>query len=123
MYKLIDVLGQSIPLTIESNNHMKTNFGAFMSIFLFLVGIGTFLGFGIDIFYKLKPRLNFNRNINDAIPNMTITDRNFLFSIYDQYTDEEIPDFSRRFTVSFDYFNTTDGSFNMIQRIPFEKCS
>ncbi len=93
-----------MPLTIESNSFMKTKFGAFMSILLFLMVIGAFLGFGIDIFYKFQPRVTFNRNTNEGIPELNVTDQNFLFSVYDQYTDEQIPDFFRRFAISFDYF-------------------
>ncbi len=123
MLKHIDVLGPPVTLTIESNSFLKSYFGAIMSILLFFTGIGAFLGFGNDIFYKEKPKVTFNRNINEGLPEMIINDKNFLFSIYDQYSDEQIPDFNRRFSLSFDYFEITDGSFKMTPRIPFEKCS
>jgi len=95
-----------------------------MSIFLFFSGVGAFLGFGMDIFYKEKPKITFNRIIIDEEPAWNMTDRNFLFGIYDQYSDRPIPDFHRRFTVSFDYLITENMmNNNSIFRIPFEKCS
>lgn len=123
MYKFIDILGSPVQLIIQTNSSMKTYFGAFMSVFLFFIGFGAFLGFGIGIFYKEKPRVIFDRNINSALPHMNIDETNFLFTVYDQFSDKLIPDFNRRFTISFDYTEVADGSYKRLRRIPFEKCS
>lgn len=95
----------------------------YVTNFIFFTGIGAFLGFGIDIFYKEKPKVTFNRNTNDGLPSTIINERNFLFTINDQYSNQRIPDFERRFTVSFDYNQINDGSVKKTLRIPFEKCS
>ncbi len=81
MFKHIDVLGSPVILTIESNSFFKTYFGAIMSTLLFFTGIGAFLGFGMYIFYKEKPKVTFNRNIKDGLTYTSIDDKNFLFTI------------------------------------------
>ncbi len=43
--------------------------------------------------------------------------------LYDQYDDKQIPDFNRRFSLSFDYHQISDGAYNITRRIPFERCS
>lgn len=71
----------------------------------------------------MKPKVTFNRIFNEDIHETIISNDNFIFSIYDQYSDELIPDFERRFSISFDFFNVTDGKYEIQRRIDFEKCS
>ncbi len=124
MFNFIDILGPEIKLTIKSESNFKTSFGAWSTLCLLLLIFAAFLGFGSDIFVRKKPKVTFNRIVNDQLPFKNITGSNFLFAMYDQASDKPIADFNRRFFASFDYYNTFANGISIVQRrIPFEKCS
>lgn len=124
MLMYIDYLGPEVGLTQNSSKRFQTKFGGFASMLLIFIAGIAFFGFGRDIFERKKPRVTFNRIINDETPYLLMTEKNFLFAIYDQYTDESIPDFERRFQ---NYFDITgmygDGTVDRRYKIPMEKCS
>jgi hypothetical protein len=125
MIRSIDFLGPEVSFNIANHRIFKTRFGGIASLILLALAILAFLGFGRDIFEKKQPRVTFNR-ITDAedIQHKYLTDSNFLFSIYDQYTDQPIPDFDRRFEVYYDFLDFRgDGMIDKNFRNPFEKCS
>jgi hypothetical protein len=121
----IDFLGPILNFKIQGNKNFKSSFGGLSSILLFVIAVVAFLGFGKDLFEKKQPRVTFNR-ITDGedIQLKYLTDGNFLFSIYDQYTDQQIPDFERRFEVYYDFLDFRgQGMIDTNFRNPFEKCS
>lgn len=123
MLESIDILGQPMTFTVKKQKNFKTNFGGIASIFLvFIAGI-TFFGFGRDIFEKLKPKVTFNRIVNTEVPSLNVTDKYFLFALYDQLTNQPIPDLERLFQNYFDYTEIFgDGKFKST-RVYMEKCS
>jgi hypothetical protein len=124
MLASFDFLGPQIILSVQNNRIHKTSFGGIASLAILLIFCFAFLGFGQDMFYRVMPRVSFNKVVSESLPLKIINDRNFLFTIYDQYTFLPIPDFDRRFTVYFDY-NIFSGAGGTIRRnnIPIEKCS
>jgi hypothetical protein len=121
----IDFLGPELNFKIQQHRIFKTRFGGIASLLLLGLAILAFLGFGRDIFEKKQPRVTFNRITDDEdIQKKFLTHSNFLFSIYDQYTDEAIPEFDRRFEVYYDFLDFRgDGMIDKNFRNPFEKCS
>lgn len=111
-------------LTVNSNKLFTTNFGGILSIILTLIASSAFFGFGKDIFERKKPRVSFNRIINDEKSFSIITEKSFLFTIYYQYTDLPIPDFDRRFQTYYNYIKYY-GNGTRISRLrnPLVKCS
>lgn len=124
MLTSFDFLGPQIILSVQNNRIHKTTFGGFASLIILLIFCLAFLGFGQDMFYRIMPRVSFNKVVSDTLPMKVINDRNFLFTIYDQYTFLPIPEFNRRFTVYFDYniFSGTGGTIRK-SNMPIEKCS
>jgi hypothetical protein len=124
MLKFLDFLGPNISLNINQSSNFKSSIGGLMTILISIVFLIVFFGFGNDIFYKRKPRVTFNRVINDRVPYHEFKDDNFLFTFYNQYTDRQFEDFERMFTVYYDYFNFMgDGKIEVSLRNPFEKCN
>ncbi len=122
MLFFLDFLGPDIGLTIKRNRKFRSNFGGVASLLLILITGATFFGFGRDIFERRKPRVTFNKIIHDETPNIVMTENNFLFAIYDQQTDEPIPDFERRFHNYYDYLGKIgDGTDNRKEKIPMVK--
>jgi hypothetical protein len=123
MFKLIDLLGPQPQLSIEKKSNFKSNFGGFMTLLTIFIFIGAFIGFGIDIIQKRKPRVTFNRIKNQKIPEYTFTDNNFFFTLYDQASDRPIPNFERMFFVYYDYLSF-DGNGNSSHKMknPFHRC-
>jgi hypothetical protein len=105
MFKVIDLLGPEPKLTIESKSNYKSNFGGLMTLLIIFIFIAAFVGFGIDIIQKRKPRVTFNRIKNQKIPEYNFTDDNFFFTLYDQASDRPIPNFERMFLVYYDYLS------------------
>jgi hypothetical protein len=122
--KSLDLLGPNMQLTIDQKNNFKSSIGGIMTIIIIIIYFGTFIGFGNDIIFKTKPKINFNRIKNLDFPNYFLTDTNFLFTIYDQSTDKLYPDFERMFTIYYDYYDFKgNGTLEVIYKIGLEKCS
>ena len=93
---IFDILGPNVRLTIQKNNFLKSNFGGFSTFIILTVFILAFFGFREDLFIRQKPTVTFNRVNNNELLLYNLTDNNFLFSIYDQISDQPIPDFGSR---------------------------
>jgi hypothetical protein len=121
----LDFLGPEVQFNIKNHRIYKTKSGGIASLFLLGVAVLAFLGFGRDIFEKKQPRVTFNRITDDQdIQQKNLTQSNFLFSIYDQYTDQPIPEFDRRFEVYYDFLDFRgEGMIDKNFRNPFEKCT
>jgi hypothetical protein len=122
MLTRFDFLGPEVKLSVTSKENFKTGAGALASLFMLIVTIAAFMGFGSDIFKREKPKVTFNRVVDEGTPIYNITDNNFLFALYDQYSDEPIPDFDRRYTPYFQYFDVVGSQSDIIVKF-FEKCS
>jgi hypothetical protein len=123
MLKLLDHIGPNIQLTIQKKTIFKSDIGGVMTVFMTFIFIGAFIGFGIDIIQKSKPNVRFNRIKNKEVPYFEFTDNNLLLTIYDQYTDQQYPEFERMFKISFDYFDYFGNGTQSIKfKNPLEKC-
>jgi hypothetical protein len=121
---IFDILGPTVKLTIQRKDYYKSNFGGFSTFIILIVFFLAFFGFGNDLFKRENPTVTFNRINNNELLLYNITDNNFLFSIYDQFTDEPISDFDRRFYVYYDYYSLDgQGSIEVDLNNPMEKCS
>jgi hypothetical protein len=124
MLKFIDLLGPETKLTIEKKSNFKSNFGGLMTLLIILIFIAAFIGFGIDVIQKMKPRVTFNRIKNPRLPEFNLTDDNFLFTLYDQETDQPIPNFEKMFFVYYDYLSfDIYGTNSHILKNPFHRCT
>lgn len=124
MLSKFDYLGPSLNFKIQKHSNFKTMFGGFASIIFIFVAIFAFLGFGRDIFEKKQPNVNFNRIFDNDIPITNLTKNSIIFSFYDQYSDEPIPDFDRRFEIYYDFLDFTgEMSIEKNFRIPLNKCT
>jgi hypothetical protein len=123
MLKFIDLIGPEPKLTIENKSNYKSNFGGLMTLLIILIFIAAFIGFGIDIIQKMKPRVTFNRIKNPRIPEYYLSDDNFLFTLYDQETDQQIPNFERMFFVYYDYLSFDQGTSSHKLKNPFHRCT
>jgi hypothetical protein len=82
MLDYLDFLGPEVKLYVKSKENFKTGLGALpLYLFMLIITIAAFIGFGCDIFYRMKPKVSFNRIVNDQTQNYNIADQNFLFSI------------------------------------------
>jgi hypothetical protein len=124
MFKFIDLIGPEPKLTIENKKKYNSNFGGLMTLLMILIFITAFIGFGIDIIHKIKPRVTFNRLKNPRLPEYNLTDDNFLFTLYDQATDQPIKNFEKMFFVYYDYLSF-DGNRTSSHKFknPFHRCS
>ena len=121
--KSIDLIGANMQLTINTKYNFKSGIGGVMTISIVIIFIGTFIGFGNDIIFKSKPKVTFNRIKNQAVPYYEMTDHNFLFTIYDQYSDEHFPQFDRMFTIYYDYiYFKGNGTIEAKYKFGVEKC-
>jgi hypothetical protein len=123
MFKRMDLLGPEPKLTIEMKSNFKSNFGGVMTLLMIFIFIGAFIGFGIDIIQKMKPRVTFNRIKNPRIPEFNLTDDNFFFTLYDQASDDPIPNLDRMFFVYYDYLSYEGDKTNHKMKNPFRRCS
>jgi hypothetical protein len=124
MFKIIDLIGPDAKLTIEKKGNYKSNLGGLMTLLMTLIFVAAFIGFGIDIIHKKKPRVTFNRLKNPRLPEYNLTEDNFLFTLYDQATDEPIPNFERMFFVYYDYLSFDgNGTISHKFKNPFHRCS
>jgi hypothetical protein len=124
MLKFIDLIGPEPKLTIENKSNFKSSFGGLMTLLISFIFISAFIGFGIDIIQKIKPRVTFNRIKNPRLPEFNLTDDNFLFTLYDQSTDKPIPNFERMFFVYYDYLSFDgNGTSSHKFKNPFHRCS
>jgi hypothetical protein len=124
MLSLIDYLAPSMNFKIQRQRYFKTNFGGFGSLIFIFIAIFAFLGFGRDIFEKKLPNVHFNRIFDEEIPITNLTESTFLFSFYDQYSDQPIPEFERRFDIYYDFLDFTgEMTIEKNFRIPLKKCS
>jgi hypothetical protein len=123
MLKLIDLIGPEPGLTIEKKSIFKSHFGGLMTLFVIFIFIAAFIGFGIDIIQRKKPRVTFNRIKNQNNPEYTFTDSNFFFTFYDQISNLPIPNFDRMFFVHYDYLSF-DGYGNSSHKMKnsFHRC-
>lgn len=121
----IDFLGPEMNFNVKKQKTFRSNYGVVASLLLIGVAVISFLGFGRDIFERKQPRVTFNKITEDSNKQRkNLTDSNFLFSIYDQYTDQPIPEFDRRFEVYYDFLDFRgEGMIDKNFRNPFEKCS
>jgi hypothetical protein len=124
MLKFIDLIGPEPKLTIEKKSNYKSNFGGLMTLLIILIFIAAFIGFGIDIIQKMEPRVTFNRIKNPRLPEFNLTDDNFLFTLYDQETDQPIPNFEKMFFVYYDYLRfDIHGTNSHILKNAFHRCT
>jgi hypothetical protein len=123
MFKIIDLIGPEPKLTIENKYNYNSNFGGLMTLLMILIFIVAFIGFGIDIIQKVKPRVTFNRIKNPRLPEFNLTDDNFFFTLYDQASDNPIPNIKRMFFVYYDYLSF-DGNMTNSHKLknPFYSC-
>ena len=121
MLSRLDLLGPLILLRLKGRDRVQTNFGGFLCIFLFLVSISAFFGFGGDLYEKKNPRVTFNKNINDK-PEFNLTFSSFLFTIYDQDTDLQIEELERKFTFQLEYSQFDGNGVLTHTKFYFEKC-
>jgi hypothetical protein len=118
----IDFLGNPIYLNIHGGGH-KTIQGGIASIFLILISISAFFGFGRDILEKKQPKVTINKLINLELPTKNISDSNFLFAIYDQSTREIFSEFYRKFEIYYQYGEQYgNGTIKYSKKIFLVKC-
>jgi hypothetical protein len=96
MIRSIDLLGPSVSLQIAKKKQFQTNIGAFFTFSILLISIGAFLGFGSDLINRTNPRGTFNK-VHNSTQEFMMTDQNFLFSLYDQYTNIPYQELDRKF--------------------------
>jgi hypothetical protein len=119
--KTLDLLGPSISLQISRNNKFKTLTGAIITIIVFLASIGAFFAFGSDLLSRTNPRVTFNK-LSNSPPEYIMTDNNFLFSMYDQYTNIPYEESDRKFTSVMEYLEIDGPSFT-VTSYEMTKCS
>jgi hypothetical protein len=123
MMSSIDFIGPQVGLNINQQTFFKTNFGAFTSFILLIITVGTFIGFGRDLWQKIDPKVTFNRIDHEDVPRKNITDSNVFLAVYYQSSFEPIAEFERKFSFYYVYQNMT-GSGQVYQDIQyFEQCS
>jgi len=128
MLQRIDMLGPVINFKINGHMILKSNFGGFITLLIFILSVGAFIGFGRDLFLRENPIVLFNKLENDS-PSFTITDMNFLFAVYDQFSDLGFEEFERKFVGYMEYYEymgdgtNIDGSTDPNNNHFFEKCS
>jgi hypothetical protein len=124
MIRTLDFLGPAIDLTIQNNKIYKSYFGGLMSILFIFITLISFFALGRGILEKNNPIVTYNRVVNaDEITSKNITDNNFLFAIYDQYSVQEIKEMERRFSISYDYVVFYGNGTNTGKmKIPLSKC-
>jgi hypothetical protein len=102
--KQIDLLGPPIHLQITKHSKFRTTIGAFFTIIIFLLSVGAFFGLGIDLFTRKSPRGTFNKLYNST-PEFIMTEDNFLFSIYDQYSNIPYKELERKFQIIMEHID------------------
>ncbi len=122
MLKAIDFLGPRIYLRINNNEKLKSTIGGLSTIFMLIVSVGAFFAFGLDIYQRKNPTVRFNK-VDNSNPIHVITHLNFLFAIYDQWSDKPFPEFERKFYSYLDHIEYDGKGGNKITKYYFEKCS
>ena len=102
MLKNLDFFGPGVEFKINNSSSLKSEFGGLTSIFVFFVSILAFIGFGYDLFRRESPTVMMNRVLSENT-SYTITDSNFLFAVYDQFSDKAFPELDRKFRGSLDF--------------------
>ncbi len=122
MIKKLDFLGPKVTLRIRSNELFKSTIGGLATIITIIASVGTFFGFGLDIFRHANPRVTFNKKENHH-PKYTLNHLTFLFAIYDQYTGKPYEELERKFTSTIQKMEN-DGEGNLdVQDYKLERCS
>jgi hypothetical protein len=76
---LIDIFGVDFNFQINGKNNFKTNTGAFISIFYFLILISLFMTFGIDLYQRKRPKFSLNLNIGNYTE-IKLSNNNFTYA-------------------------------------------
>ncbi len=122
MLKQIDFLGPRISLRVKGNETIKSSFGGFTTLFILIASIGTFFGFGIDLFIRNNPQVSFNQ-IKNENPSYILNHLTFLFAIYDQYSDMPYIEYDRKLVTTMQRLDN-DGNGNWkVTEYTLEKCS
>ncbi len=120
--KNFDFIGQSRTLGIGGHTRLKSTIGGLSTILIFFVTIGSFVGFGFDLFKKENPLVVFNKYIDD-LDGYSLTDENFILTIFNQENNAPFPEFDRKFYTYMDHFeNYEDGTWDWY-KYPFTPCS
>jgi hypothetical protein len=122
MLKNIDLLGPPINLKITKNSQFKTTIGAFFTITILLLSVGAFFGLGIDLFERKAPRGAFNKLYNST-QEFIITEDNFLFSIYDQYTNIPYEELDRKFQINMQVLDSDGEGNENVYEYQMVKCT
>ncbi len=121
MLRDVDLLAPNVFLRADGNENQKSNVGGFFTVIVVLLAIGAFFGFGMDIFLRSNPTVTFNKVINDE-PFYRVNSTNFLFAIYDQWSDLPFEEFERKFYPYLDHMYFDGKGSNNITKYPFVKC-
>ena len=78
-FSSIDFFGLSYNFNIDGEETHKTNSGAFFTIFYFVIIIGLFFGFGVDLYQRKRPKVSNSNKIVDYQETM-LSNNNFTFA-------------------------------------------
>jgi hypothetical protein len=78
-FKKLDIFGISYNFLVNGNTKFKTNTGAMITIIYSLILCTLFMGFGVDLYERKRPKVSFNSQL-EAYKEIKLTNQNFTYA-------------------------------------------
>jgi hypothetical protein len=78
-FNKIDVFGIDYKFLINGEEKYKTNLGAWLTLLYIIINVGLFLGFGVDLYNRAKPKVSINSQIGTYEP-IRLNNENFTYA-------------------------------------------